>query len=108
MAQTESLTTAREQSTQTVETHADAPAAAPTGSSNKDTDKPPAPPGKKPRSLYRHVAAYHSEMRHSSLSRESDETISFLGFRNLMVLVLGKLRFYSACHMLFSELKLIF
>ncbi|CAI7662351.1 unnamed protein product [Penicillium pancosmium] len=88
MARTEALTTAREQSTQTVETHADAPAAAPTGSSNKDADKSPAPSGKKPRSLYRHVAAYHSEMRHSSLSRESDETISFLGFRNLMVLVL--------------------
>jgi diacylglycerol O-acyltransferase-1 len=100
MARTEALTTAREQSTQTVETHADADAAAAAPSSNKDTTTPSAAPGKKPRSLYRHVAAYHSETRHSSLSRESDETISFLGFRNLMVLVLGKLRFY-VYHMLF-------
>lgn len=102
MARTEALTTAREareQSTQTVETHADAAAvtaaAAPSSNSDKDTETPPAPPGKKQRSLYRHVAAYHSETRHSSLSRESDETISFLGFRNLMVLVLGELPLYN-------------
>lgn len=94
MAQTEALTTAREQSTQTIETHADDAAAgiAATAATAAAAsfDKPPAPP-KKRRSKYRHVAAYHSETRHSSLSRESDETISFLGFRNLMVLVLGKL-----------------
>lgn len=42
------------------------------------------------RSKYRHVAAYHSITRHSSLSRESNVTTSFLGFRNLMVLVLGR------------------
>ena len=42
------------------------------------------------RSKYRHVAAYHSRLRHSSLSRDSDVTPSFLGFRNLMVLVLGR------------------
>ncbi|KAJ5546929.1 hypothetical protein N7494_004514 [Penicillium frequentans] len=40
------------------------------------------------RSKYRHIAAYHSQLRHSSLSRDSDVTPSFLGFRNLMVLVL--------------------
>ncbi|KAJ5084198.1 hypothetical protein NUU61_008777 [Penicillium alfredii] len=40
------------------------------------------------RSKYRHVAAYHSQVRHSSLSRDADWTPSFLGFRNLMVLVL--------------------
>ncbi|KAJ6172638.1 hypothetical protein N7470_001705 [Penicillium chermesinum] len=46
-------------------------------------------PSTKPkRSKYRHVAAYHSRNRHSSLSRDSTETASFLGFRNLMVLVL--------------------
>lgn len=42
------------------------------------------------RSKYRHVAAYHSELRHSSLSRDSNSSPSFLGFRNLMVIVLGK------------------
>ncbi|KAJ6168283.1 hypothetical protein N7497_001126 [Penicillium chrysogenum] len=42
----------------------------------------------KKRSKYRHVAAYHSESRPSSLSREADVLPNFLGFRNLMVLVL--------------------
>ncbi|KAH3541322.1 hypothetical protein KXV64_004566 [Aspergillus fumigatus] len=42
----------------------------------------------KRRSKYRHVAAYHSELRHSSLSRETSVVPSFLGFRNLMVIVL--------------------
>ncbi|KAE8348121.1 hypothetical protein BDV28DRAFT_161625 [Aspergillus coremiiformis] len=46
-----------------------------------------APRGKR-RSKYRHVAAYHSKLQHSSLSRESNVSTSFLGFRNLMVLVL--------------------
>ena len=41
------------------------------------------------RSKYRHVEAYHSRVRHSSLSREPNVTASFLGFRNLMVIVLG-------------------
>lgn len=45
---------------------------------------------RKRRSKYRHVAAYHSEVRHSSLSRDSDASTSFLGFRNLMVIVLGR------------------
>ncbi|KAA8652352.1 hypothetical protein EYZ11_008681 [Aspergillus tanneri] len=40
------------------------------------------------RSKYRHVAAYHSQLRHSSLSRDSNANTSFLGFRNLMVIVL--------------------
>lgn len=43
------------------------------------------------RSKYRHVEAYHSKLRHSSLSRDSGTTTSFLGFRNLMVIVLGKI-----------------
>lgn len=43
------------------------------------------------RSKYRHVEAYHSELRHSSLSRDSGTTTNFLGFRNLMVIVLGKI-----------------
>lgn len=37
---------------------------------------------------YRHVAAVHSNPRTSCLSHESDAAPSFLGFRNLMVLVL--------------------
>ncbi|PYI23639.1 putative diacylglycerol O-acyltransferase [Aspergillus violaceofuscus CBS 115571] len=40
------------------------------------------------RSRYRHVAAYHAKVRHSSLTREPNVTASFLGFRNLMVIVL--------------------
>jgi diacylglycerol O-acyltransferase-1 len=48
----------------------------------------PTIPSKK-RSKYRHVAAYHSKLQHSSLSREADVLPNFLGFRNLMVLVLG-------------------
>lgn len=51
---------------------------------------PPSTSTSKKRSKYRHVAAYHSETRHSSLSREADVLPNFLGFRNLMVLVLGK------------------
>ena len=39
---------------------------------------------------YRHVAAVHSRSRTSSLSSDSDQTPSFLGFRNLMVIVLSK------------------
>ncbi|KAI5300379.1 splicing factor, partial [Ascosphaera pollenicola] len=39
-------------------------------------------------SKYRHVAAYHTQPRDSCLSRETDESPSFIGFRNLMVLVL--------------------
>ncbi|KGO64801.1 Sterol O-acyltransferase, ACAT/DAG/ARE types [Penicillium expansum] len=49
---------------------------------------PPSTSTSKKRSKYRHVAAYHSETRHSSLSREADVLPNFLGFRNLMVLVL--------------------
>ena len=38
---------------------------------------------------YRHVAAVHSKLRTSCLSHDSTTTPSFLGFRNLMVLVLS-------------------
>ncbi|KAL2019683.1 hypothetical protein VTK56DRAFT_9302 [Thermocarpiscus australiensis] len=43
---------------------------------------------------YRHVEAIHSESRPSCLSHDTPETPSFLGFRNLMVIVLvaGNLR----------------
>ena len=39
---------------------------------------------------YRHVAAVHSRLRTSCLSSDSDKTPSFLGFRNLMVVVLSE------------------
>lgn len=38
---------------------------------------------------YRHIAAVHSEPRTSYLSHDSDVAPSFLGFRNLMVIVLS-------------------
>lgn len=41
------------------------------------------------REKYRHVAAMHSETRPSCLSHDSTVSPSFLGFRNLMVIVLG-------------------
>jgi len=50
-----------------------------------------AQPGKtagRRRSKYRHVAALHSQVRPSCLSYETDETPSFIGFRNLMVLTI--------------------
>lgn len=40
-------------------------------------------------SKYRHIAAVHSTARNSCLSRDVDVTPSFLGFRNLMVIVLS-------------------
>ena len=40
---------------------------------------------------YRHVAAVHSKPRTSCLSHDSEASPSFLGFRNLMVIVLGML-----------------
>ncbi|KAG5297794.1 diacylglycerol acyltransferase DGAT2 [Histoplasma ohiense] len=40
------------------------------------------------KSKYRHVAAFHSRPRVSCLSRDSETSPSFMGFRNLMALVL--------------------
>lgn len=60
------------------------------GVQNETEVAPPSTSAAKKRSKYRHVAAYHSESRPSSLSREADVLPNFLGFRNLMVLVLGK------------------
>ena len=42
-----------------------------------------------PSSKYRHIAAVHSTVRYSCLSRDAEPTPSFLGFRNLMVIVLS-------------------
>lgn len=82
-SQTEAVTTAHEHSSARangIENQVDASA----------SDPAPAPIGKKRHSKYRHVAAYHAQLRHSSLSRDAETTPSFLGFRNLMVLVLGR------------------
>ncbi|KAL4778309.1 MBOAT, membrane-bound O-acyltransferase family-domain-containing protein [Aspergillus varians] len=38
--------------------------------------------------MYRHAVAIHSQVRHSCLSRDSTNATSFIGFRNLMVVVL--------------------
>lgn len=61
--------------------------------------------GGRKRSKYRHVEAYHSQLRHSSLSRDSNDSPSFLGFRNLMVIVLGWFSLYttSRCKCLETE-----
>ena len=48
---------------------------------------PPRPRLSSPK--YRHITAMHSKVRISSLSSDSAESPSFLGFRNLMVLVLS-------------------
>jgi diacylglycerol O-acyltransferase-1 len=43
-------------------------------------------------SKYRHVFATHSETRITCLSHESESMPSFVGFRNLMILVLSMLK----------------
>ena len=47
-------------------------------------------PTKSIQKKYRHVAAVHSVVRPSCLSHDSDAAPSFIGFRNLMVIVLGE------------------
>lgn len=49
-----------------------------------------AKPASKSPAKYRHVAAVHSRARTSLLSTDHEGTTSFMGFRNLMVLVLSK------------------
>ena len=44
---------------------------------------------KSPPRKYRHVAAVHSQARPSCLSHDAQTSPSFVGFRNLMVIVLG-------------------
>ena len=46
---------------------------------------------KPPLKKYKHVAVIHSKSRTSVLSHDSEAVPSFLGFRNLMVLVLSML-----------------
>jgi diacylglycerol O-acyltransferase-1 len=68
--------------------------------SGRAEDKSPSPPRHtsveapkpKKRGKYRHIAAYHSKLRTSCLSRDSTVNPSFIGFRNLMVIVLSEPR----------------
>lgn len=50
---------------------------------------PSAPKGVAP-AKYRHIAAVHSAQRASCLSHDSEVLPSFLGFRNLMVIVISE------------------
>lgn len=50
---------------------------------------PSAPKGGAP-TKYRHIAAIHSAQRASCLSHDSEAAPSFLGFRNLMILVISE------------------
>ncbi|KAL2872642.1 putative diacylglycerol O-acyltransferase (DgaT) [Aspergillus lucknowensis] len=62
----------------------------PNGASRKSSapsDDEPKHPVRKT-ATYRHVVAIHSQVRHSCLSRDSTNAPSFIGFRNLMVVVL--------------------
>ena len=65
---------------------------APTNDNPKDIPYPNVQPEKPPavtNDKYRHVMAVHNEARTSCLSHDSPASPSFLGFRNLMVLVLS-------------------
>lgn len=50
-----------------------------------------------PQLKYRHVAAVHSQTRPSCLSHDSPAAPSFIGFRNLMVIVLGTCWVFAEC-----------
>lgn len=50
---------------------------------------PSAPKGAAP-AKYRHIAAVHSAQLASCLSHDSETSSSFLGFRNLMVIVISE------------------
>lgn len=63
------------------------------GAEDKSASRPQRKASKpRKRVKYRHIAAYHSELRTSCLSRDSTVNPSFIGFRNLMVIVLSKAR----------------
>jgi len=58
-------------------------------------------PAKSVPTKYRHVAAVHVRPRTSLLSSDNEESTSFVGFRNLMVIVLSKYR-SCGCRGVFS------
>ena len=51
------------------------------------------------RNKYRHVRAVHSRSKPSCLSTDATETLSFIGFRNLMAIVLGKTSYAAVVHL---------
>ncbi|KAL2005385.1 hypothetical protein VTN00DRAFT_2596 [Thermoascus crustaceus] len=71
-----------------VQADRNSPSGATPESSSSPADGAPQSRAAATRSKYRHVAAYHSQLRNSCLSRDSTVTPSFIGFRNLMVIVL--------------------
>lgn len=62
-----------------------------TESSKEPKEPTTTTPKRTGRSKYRHIAAYHSQSRNSCLSRDSTWNPSFIGFRNLVVIVLSEL-----------------
>lgn len=50
----------------------------------------PSAPKQAASTKYRHIAAIHSAQRSSFLSHDSEVSPSFLGFRNLMVIVISE------------------
>ncbi|KAI6373667.1 hypothetical protein MCOR25_003439 [Pyricularia grisea] len=104
-AQQRRQTSANQSPEDDVTTKADGAAAAPssngttentngTGNGNPDEDEQTKALRKAFTRKYRHVAALHSQARPSTLSHDSEASPSFVGFRNLMVIVLvvGNLR----------------
>lgn len=61
------------------------------GSPTDDKEIKKASSKPRPSLKYQHVAAVHSKSRKSCLSLESDISPSFVGFRNLVILVLSEL-----------------
>ncbi len=59
------------------------------GAPNGQDSSYPRPPQRVLAKPYRHVAVIHSVQQTSCLSHDAQAAPSFLGFRNLMVLVLG-------------------
>lgn len=60
------------------------------GSDSKQTNGSAHKRARSKDSKYRHVFATHSETRTTCLSHESEDMPSFVGFRNLMILVLSE------------------
>lgn len=70
------------------------------GTTSTDSDKTTSPRLQRTKDTkYRHVFATHSLQRNSCLSHDAESHPSFLGFRNLMILVLSTLSAYqlTAC-----------
>jgi diacylglycerol O-acyltransferase 1 len=79
-----------------VDVHTTATTTARTPTSLNIADVPALSEQARARSKYRHFAAYHSKSRPSCLSRDSTTNPSFIGFRNLMVIVLSEFNSWSS------------